>query len=215
MKTCKEYIQELSKEEGCHKFGLILSDCEHWIELNMQKPLFNPQNLEQNEILALVIYAWDLGFNGEKEENFYYMLNNILRKRTPANVRKWVGYLYFMQKALSKLPNLKVVVYRGVPDHKLIEDNYTKGRQIHWSAFSSTSTNLNSACEFATPMGIVLSIQILNGKSIQPYSPFGEDEAEILLSPNMSFIVAQGIHQHDGYNRVILVQVAPEKTFVF
>jgi len=68
---------------------------------------------------------------------------------------------------------------------------------------------------FSGGEGLVLKIDIVSGKSIQDYSAIPV-ENEILLSPNMSFIVSKGLHRtKDGLLSIQLVQVSLESTFVF
>jgi hypothetical protein len=69
------------------------------------------------------------------------------------------------------------------------------------------------AKEFASTKGIILKLSIHNGKSISSYSPF-PTENEILLSPNMKFIVTLESYIEDGYQCVDLLQVT-DNTFVF
>jgi len=62
---------------------------------------------------------------------------------------------------------------------------------------------------------VILSIKITDGRSICDYSPF-QDEAEILLSPNMAFVVSGEKQERDGFSFIEIVQVASnENTFVF
>jgi len=61
--------------------------------------------------------------------------------------------------------------------------------------------------------GVILKIKIWNGKDIKNYSA-NPSEQEILLSPNMKFVVTKGFHEEKGWFYVHLIQCLAE-TFVF
>jgi hypothetical protein len=73
---------------------------------------------------------------------------------------------------------------------------------------------LDKATDFATATGVVMKINILNGKALEDYSAF-PTEAEILLSPNMRLVVSKGIYQESGQLYVELVQLKEGPTFIF
>jgi len=157
---CIEELRNLKGLEGMDKLGLIVSECKEWIDAFMTKPNSNTLDLDENEIFSLVIYSHDLKGKGNQEENFYFQLNQMLRKRTPQTYEKWKGYLFYMQNALKKLENQKITVYRGIPvsEKKIISEEYTDKRHIHWSGFSSSSTDINSAKQFAKENGMKMCI---------------------------------------------------------
>jgi len=128
----------------------------------------------------------------------------------------WQGYMYYLFSALNKLPLLDLIVYRGVKTtNDMIAKEYTIGRKIHWSAFSSTTTDLKVAKSFAGYAKIIFQIGIQTGRNIQPFSVI-KMENEILLSPNMTFIVTKTLEQkEDGYYYLHLLQLAGLETFVF
>ena len=96
-----------------------------------------------------------------------------------------------------------------------VNTHYTLSRKIHWSGFSSTTTDVKVAKSFCGPSKIIFSVQIINGKDIQKYSVM-KGEKEILLHPNMSFVVITEATQHDdGYWYVSLVQIKDSDTFIF
>lgn len=89
---------------------------------------------------------------------------------------------------------------------------YTKGSTVCWSAYSSSSADLNYVKKhFAKQGGIIIILKIEDGKSIRDYSRFIEEE-EVLLSPNLEFIVTKGIEKHpDGYSYVKLMQTSSNR----
>jgi len=127
-----------------------------------------------------------------------------------------IWFLFFMQSALSKLPPQVLTVFQVIPQTQILQDNYTKDRRIHWSSFSSATTNKDKAIEFSEG-GVVLCIYVVNGRSIKDYS-FIPEEEEILLSPNMAFIVTKPMFHANGVNYLELVEeirASTDPTFVF
>jgi len=187
-----------------------------WYSKIKLTPNFNPQNLSENEIMAIALYTVDLRIPKDSTKNIYYQLNTMLRHREPQLMKKWRGYLYYLQSALSKLPTKHGSVYRGILGEREMFRTYTFGRKIHWTSFTSTTTNLERAKTFAAPDGIVVCLKIMTGKYIGNYSYYPREE-EILLSPNMSFLVNEELNRKDdGMWYVGLVQEDPEaEVFIF
>jgi len=213
--SCVESVALLKGEPVLgNKIDLIIQECQIWFESFSTIPNYNPYNLTDDEIFAICIWTYDLGTKGYQEENFYYQFNKMLLKRNTKNLQTWTPYIYYLQKALSKLPDEVRTVYRGVNAFEIVEKEYTNGRRIHWSSFSSTTTNMGTAIEFSGKAGVVMKISIVNGKCIKPYSIIARED-EILLSPNMVFIVTKSIHTKDGIHFIKLQQEHPRDTFVF
>jgi len=140
----------------------------------------------------------------------------MLQQRNHQDTLKWQTYLFYFQSALYKLPNLQIIGYRGMQFNDIIKQNYTLGRKIHWSAYSSTSSILQCAKEFAGKGGIIMQITILCGKNIKNYSILSSED-EIIISPNMTFRVTKlpDWDTHQDFYYIELVQEAPQSTFVF
>jgi len=172
--------------------------------------------LSRDEKLALALYTFDLGIKLDWRENFYYKLNKMLKERSNDAMLMWQGYLYYFFAALKKLNNIKTTVYRGINyELEQVQQNYQFGSKIHWSSFSSTTTEIQVAKKFALKSKILFIISILTGKDIQKYSVV-KGEKEILLNPNMSFVVFQEPHfDEEGYWCVNLVQIADSDTYIF
>ena len=83
--------------------------------------------------------------------------------------------------------------YRGINGLPHLE-RYTDGSKIHWSGFSSTSSDAAAAAQFAAGGGIVFVLKVHNAKDIRPFSWFDAAEGEPLLSPNMEFLVTKELH---------------------
>jgi len=127
--------------------------------------------------------------------------------------------LHYLQNALKKLPSCapNTKVYRGISSRESVHQNYITGRRIHWSAYTSSTTDRTKAKNFATQRGVIFSIVLTNdgGKEIQDFSPF-TSEREILISPNIELVVTNQLQLgEDGYYYVELVQVLPKQAHVF
>jgi hypothetical protein len=99
---------------------------------------------------------------------------------------------------------------------------YDPDKRVHWSGYSSTSTDIEVAKKFAGPNGLILVIGVLNAKNVQAYSWFGKVESELMLSPNMEFQTSSGTEEHPerGRRRIIeggtyidLTEVPGEKLY--
>jgi hypothetical protein len=60
-------------------------------------------------------------------------------------------YLFYLMKGLEQLPPVSETVFRGIPGCHLamIRSKYLLGGDVHWSAFNSTSTDVDKAKRFA------------------------------------------------------------------
>jgi len=212
--SCEDCVEGLYEPQKVLK--QIKKDCLFWYETQHQGESKhpNPKNLTQDEFLAVGFYTWDIGFSGSRENNLFYHLNQSLRKRDPTTIKKWSGYLYYLQSALNKFPNIECLVYRGIPDKDVVIKNYTFLRRITWSSYSSTTTSLKKAQEFAGPQGVIMKIKVTHGKDICEYSAF-QQENEVLLSPNFKLTVTRTIYQEDGNLFVDLSQDPTDEEFIF
>jgi len=179
---------------------IIVSDVNTWYEGWKYGP--NPDNLSEEEVKAIRIYTHEVGLV-EKKDNFYYILNEILRNRSCDDFILIRGYLSHLLNAIKKLKDVQTIIYRGIPnlhqENVRIEQEYVLDRPIHWSSFSSGTTNLKTAKDFAKEGGIIFVIKVHSGKSISSYSMLPREE-EILLHPNMKFKVIEAIHHNKEDN---------------
>eukprot|EP01124_Arcella_intermedia_P027429 TRINITY_DN5368_c0_g1_i5.p1 TRINITY_DN5368_c0_g1~~TRINITY_DN5368_c0_g1_i5.p1 ORF type:complete len:326 (+),score=119.42 TRINITY_DN5368_c0_g1_i5:48-980(+) len=215
LKTSKSFKDEmnlLKENPKMNNLESILDDIERWYE-GWKWGKRNVHQLSEDEAKAICIYTHDCF--GSKEENFYFKLNELLRQRKKNDMKDLEGYLFLIFKALDKLPNISTIIFRGIPKElksKIIEE-YQPGRPIHWSSFSSGTEDISIAKEFCGENGIIFEIKIQNGKSISNYSILPQ-EKEILLSPNMQFIV-NSLKEEGGYLFVLLEeqQIIPPLIF--
>jgi len=176
--------------------------------------------LTTDEALAVAAYTFDLGLSSESEDgadNFYNQLNDCLRERNAQKIIRLKPYLSYLLRALAKFPTIEATVYRGIPAENLsiVQEKYKMGTSVHWSAFTSTSTEIAQAKQFAQgPGGIIFRIKVINGRCVSLYS-YCRSEEEILLSPNSAFFVTAECHPDaDGYMLVDMVE-RREEGYVF
>lgn len=186
----------------------LVSDVERHIEsLRYEDDL--PVGLNEDEMFALAAFTYDHGHG--KKGNLYYELNSALRERSPAqrqaNLHTWGGFIFYMLSALAKLPDVVATVYRGVLEPSTFVRHYKAGRPIQWGSFSSTTTSRRTAASMAGVSGIVIEISVQTGKDVGPFS-FYPQEHELLLGPNMHFVVARPCQGgHGETQELCLVQV--------
>ena len=128
----------------------------------------------------------------------YPTFNSALRERPPgALFDAWTPFLWHLMAVLRSLPDIQRTVYRGIDTNDPRYQgpplaDYKMSSKIHWSGFSSTTVKPRVARDgFAGVGGVVFVMQVHNAKDIQPFSWFGTGEGELLLSPNMEFLVTK------------------------
>jgi len=106
---------------------------------------------------------------------------------------EWKPFLYYLVRAVHKLPNLEMTVYRAF-DKPLttLSKQYIDGNTIVWIAFTSTSTQKDILKTFSqnVNLGTYMMLKVTQGKNIAPLSLF-PSEGEVLLLPNSTFKVTQ------------------------
>jgi hypothetical protein len=210
-KTCRDHMRDdLRFLLVGVDIEFVLSECIMMAESRLEQLRPTSPRLCDDEALAVVSYTYDLGCNSNKdgEDNLYVQLNNVLRERNPQSMMKLKPYLTYLMNGLSKLPAFRGTTYRGIPvaELSIIQESYLEGVAIHWSAFTSTTTCLRVARNFAGVGGIIFSIKCQTGRCVSDYSHF-RDEAEIVLSPNSRFVVVSECSlESDGYYKIELVE---------
>ena len=76
-----------------------------------------------------------------KHVNFFCEYAQLLRKRDAKINLHLGGYSYFFFSGLSKLPDWRGTLLRGIDEQGVmqIKRHYKQGKSIHWSAMSSAS----------------------------------------------------------------------------
>merc|ERR1719221_666780 len=156
----------------------------------------------------------------QREQNFYFILNEQLRTREPAFQKAAHGYLYLFMTGLHRLPPVTGRVFRGIDARKTprVLEKARPGRTLHWSGFSSSTPNESTAINFANsdgPGGCVLEITLLEedsqARDINEFSPF--PEGEVLLMPNFPTYVVSRTVKH-GLTWVTIHERAAEEPVV-
>jgi hypothetical protein len=150
---------------------------------------------DYNMRFAFYAYTYEAPFL-KPHQQLYYLLNAALRSREDGKFKAWTPFIYYLNKALDSLPNIETTVHKGMRNSKDHANKYDGTKIVHWSGYSSTSTDIEVAKKFAGPDGLVLVIGVLNAKNVQAYSWFGKEEAELMLSPNMEFQTSSGTKKH-------------------
>mmetsp|Transcript_69386 Transcript_69386/g.185132 ORF Transcript_69386/g.185132 Transcript_69386/m.185132 type:complete len:310 (+) Transcript_69386:405-1334(+) len=179
----------------------------------------------RKHLAAIVMFTletvrWEPGPKPDPDGNFYSRLNRRLRERDRESIDRIEGYLFLLMRGLLTLPSYQGVLWRGV-DAKGRErclQEYTVGRKVHWSAFSSTTPDREVAEMFAGPRGVLLRITLpkerrSKARDIHKLSVF--DEREVLLLPNFSFVVSDTGKLENGYDVIDLLEESRESTLVF
>ena len=133
----------------------------------------------------------------------YNECNCAARERQGSNFERWSPFIWHLVQGLNALPDVEATVYRGI--HGINPQDYKRNKKIHWSGFTSASTNLAVSRNFG---GVLFEIQVVNGKDIQGQSQYPQ-EGEILLSPHMEFVVTQECGRGGG---MIKLQQIPSET---
>lgn len=157
------------------------------VATRLEEDGYPPTHPEYNSRFALYMYTFHANHLPSAQQ-FYAVLNAGLRSRQEGWFKRWMPFIYYLSRALRELPDVDTTVYKGMAMPQNV-DKYNGKKKIHWSGFSSTTTSEAVAQKFAGIGGLVLKMDVQNGKNVQPYSWFGKEEAELVLSPNMEFIV--------------------------
>lgn len=224
-KSCRDHMMEdLSIVlDGCSQISLIIDESMRVAESCLQHVSGNVPKLPEDEALAISAYTYDLGFNSEDptqegRDNLYFVLNNVLRERNAGKMMRLKPFLTYLMRGLTLLPPTEATVYRGIPVSAtdIVKDKYRTGAPVHWSAFTSTTTNLKKAQDFASkegPGGIIFRIKCIQGRSVAPYSAIPTED-EVILSPNCKLTVVGELHPEGAWGYVDLVENRGEG-FVF
>uniref|UniRef100_A0A7S4G5S8 NAD(P)(+)--arginine ADP-ribosyltransferase n=2 Tax=Eutreptiella gymnastica TaxID=73025 RepID=A0A7S4G5S8_9EUGL len=167
-----------------------------------------PGSTEHNRRFSFFAYTYEASWL-QKEEQLYAVLNQDLRSRSTGRFKLWMPFLYHLTCALCSLPDVADTVFRGM--NKLPATWIVDGTaSLFFPGFSSTSTKEQVARNFAAQAGVegvVLKIKVVNAKDLKDVSWFGAGEEELLLSPNMEFVVVNPLYDRNGIRYLDLQQV--------
>jgi len=199
--NCKDEVSTYFCLFGMEKLEQIVKECENWLDSFPRNQFPNPKKLTYDEMFAIAMFTHELRPQGKEYENFYFQL------RFTKNLKQFGGYLYFLEMAMSRFENQQMTVYRGFHSSNLegVKKKYSNS-QISLKTFISTTTDISLAQKAAKNGGIIMEINIKEGKNITEYA-FLKNESEIVLTPNMVFIVSEELHKEDdGYFHLKLTQ---------
>lgn len=214
-RSCREEVVSIIEFYSWKGYDDILKEVNQRT-LDIQKES-NPFDLSFEEIFAIVTFTVE-----NDADSLYLNLNNYLRTKDRSQLEVWKGYLTYFLQALSKIPDTKMQVYRGIRTGdaaiaETIEQNYSAGRNIKWYGFSSTSTDYSVAFNFVREQGYVFEINVLSGKDIRSYSLYSE--GEILLLPNRPMVVSYDPRPYsedvDFVRLITLTQIDSQQSFNF
>jgi hypothetical protein len=166
----------------------------------------NGDNLTMDEAAAVYLYTMEMS----EDECVYRMLNHALRVEDRSRVRPWFGYLKLLHSAMSKLPNFKGSVWRGV--NKDVRQSFKKDQKITWWSISSCSTSVNVISSFlgTVPQSTLFNIECSTGKSIAEYTCFPSED-EVILMPGTTFkVVSKPLYHHGGLHVVHLKEITDD-----
>ena len=163
--------------------------------LRCEKPA---DELSTDESASIMLYTmeWE-----PLNECLYVVLNTTLRLSQTERDKKlkfWYPYLRLFLNALSRLPPLPKVIYRGV---KLdLSKKYNTGQTMVWWGFSSCSTSIEflESSEFLGKTGTRtrFDIECKTARDIREHSEF-PGENELLLLAATQFKVTSCLNQGD------------------
>ena len=207
-RSCRDELSKPAFANCVPSMADVVDDVAFKVQQLMYEPL--PVALSENELFAIVAYTYD-SQSGEQEGQLYFELNRDIRRRDAASrtavLQLWGGFLFYLMSALSKLPDVPAVVYRGYPDAAMVTRQYTVGRPVQWGAFSSTSTNADVTKQFTDQQrGVIFKLTLVAGKAIKAYSYFPTED-EVLISAQARFTVSSTPYTAaDGYTYVDMVE---------
>eukprot|EP00759_Apiculatamorpha_spiralis_P015855 PhF_6_TR2235/c3_g9_i1/m.3774 len=166
------------------------------------RPQYLGEAIGMNKDDVLAIYLYTL------QTEIYADMNSALRDgKQPEELRRYSGYMYFLLRALKKLPkhNLRQSqLYRGIDVD--LREQYRGAEFIRWHAFSSTTASasmvkkfINSSSTFintsiAKPTGTIFLVRSHFGSHIKDFSAFPV-ENEVLLPPNTLLRISGAISE--------------------
>jgi hypothetical protein len=141
-----------------------------------------------------------------------------MRSEDREQLKPWFLYLKLILTALSRLPSIRLTIYRSLKLDKKIEyEKYQEGKDIIWWAFSSCTTNKNISQKehFLTPSGTrtLFIIECFNGKDIGPHS-YNKNDQEVLLLPATQFAVVRCDRRRDDLHKIYMKEVEPQSVLL-
>jgi hypothetical protein len=201
----------VSLEEATAPLADLVGDIDQMVWIVVQN-CENPQGgLTKDESASVMLFTMEWY---PKEKAFYYILNEALRSEKKQEIKPFFLYLKLVFTALSKLPSINHVVYRGVNSD--ITDNYSKGSAfVSWEFLTcamSMKSLENEETFGKTGERTLFTIQCRSGKDIKGHS-FEESKDQILLLPGRPFQVVSCLNAGDDLNIIQMDELESSYSF--
>jgi hypothetical protein len=161
--SCHDNIlQDLPSIFDIPEIPSIIKECSLVTESCLEHLPPNIPRLTFDEALVITAYSYDLRTE-DVNRNLYFVLNDLLRERSNKD-GKTQTIPHILDEWSFQAATMEAMVYCGVPNTamQVIQEHYHQGRNIHWSAFTSTTNNIKKAKTFAQGKGrIIFRIKIL------------------------------------------------------
>mmetsp|Transcript_31162 Transcript_31162/g.57094 ORF Transcript_31162/g.57094 Transcript_31162/m.57094 type:complete len:579 (+) Transcript_31162:2-1738(+) len=206
---CRASLLASASELKIENMLEILEDIDIRMQILIARGDCDCGSSEYNKRYAFYAYTYEATYL-ESHEQLYAVLNADLRSRSNGRFKLWMPFIFYLTSGLSTIPDTVVTVYKGIgqlPSSWIVDGSCS----IHWSGFTSTSTDEEVARGFAGTRGVVLKIKVFNAKDVQPFSWFGSSEQELMLSPNMEFLVTKSIYKDGAFDYLDLQQIPNDK----
>jgi hypothetical protein len=201
----------VSLEEAVEPLIPIVNDIKRRASLALESCKDKSDDLSSDESGSICLYTmeWE-----PYTSSLYYILNSTLRNSDREKLKPWFLYLKLILTGLSRLPSIRVNIYRCLKLNEKIEyEKYSEGKEIIWWGFSSCTMNkkISSKEHFINSIGtrILFLIECLNGKDISEYSS-NKNAQEVLLLPGTQFQVIRYDHQRDDIHKIYMKEIQPQ-----
>ena len=205
----------VSLEEAVEPLISIIHDVKARVIIAKEGATNPSDDLSSDESASIALYTmeWE-----PYTASLYYILNSALRNEDRQQLKPWFLYLKLILTALSRLPSIRIDIYRSLKlDIHIAHEKYQEGRDIIWWGFSSCTTNKNISQKkhYLTPSGIrvLFIIECFKGKYIGPHS-FNKNDQEVLLLPATQFRVVRCDYRRDDVHKIYMKEVEPQSVLL-
>lgn len=148
-----------------------------------------------DEAFAILLATYDDIYE-EPEQNFFFNVNSIIRRRAANETRQLLEFLFFLLSGMRKLPAWQGEAFTSYPDRARITTEYVKGREIWWSTFHRATCNPQAAIETAGSQGVLIKLNVVSARDITPFvlHRLEGGGSEIMIPPNMCLVVSEPPH---------------------
>ncbi|CAM4970481.1 unnamed protein product [Rotaria socialis] len=197
--------------EACAPLTNVLYNLSFYVQMALNEtPEVPPDGLTIDESAAIRLYTieWD-----EPHQSLYSTLNYTLHNCPCVDLRPYFKYLKLFLTALVKLPCVaQVTIWRGIT--KDLSAEFSPDTLVTWRAFSSCTSALtvleNNIYLGNTGARTLLSVEVINGRTIRAHSHFATED-EILLLPGTRMVVQSQLNPAPDLYIIHLKQIIPEE----